>query len=80
VKKQDLPEPAASEKSATNTVSQFGTKRDVATMLQLSVRTIDSYLAQGMPHLKLGSRRCRFDLAETRTWFKQQFQTQRRAA
>ena len=46
----------------------FGTKQDVARMLQMSTRTVDSYLAAGLPHLKLGTRRVRFDLATVKAW------------
>ena len=58
---------------------RFATKKDVAKFLQLSVRTIDNLLRQGLPHLKLGKRRCRFDMVEVRQWCKEQFGTQRRA-
>jgi hypothetical protein len=41
--------------TANNNSPQFGTKRDVAAMLKLSVRTVDNFIARGMPHLKLGA-------------------------
>src|SRR5262245_23084392 len=56
---------------------QFADKRAVSAMLGLSVRTVDNLIAKGMPHLKLGERRCRFDLQEVRAWLKQQYGTRR---
>jgi len=57
--------------------TRFGTKRDVAVMLQLSVRSIDNLISSGMPHCKVGLRRCRFDLPDVREWFKAQYGVQR---
>jgi len=48
-------------------------------MVQLSVRSIDNFLAQGCPHLKLGKRRVRFDMIEVRQWLTDKFHVQRRA-
>ena len=56
----------------------FASKRDVAAMLQLSVRTVDNYVAAGCPCIALSKRRLRFDLAEVRDWFKTQYGEQRR--
>jgi predicted DNA-binding transcriptional regulator AlpA len=61
-----------------NNVPRFGSKRDVAAMLQFSTRTVDNLLAQGCPHMKIGKRRCRFDLPEVAAWMKDQFGTKRR--
>ena len=76
------PDAAPGIKSATNTdtLPRYGSKRDVAAMLQMSVRSVDNFLRAGCPHLKLGKRRVRFDLPETRQWFAENFRTQRRAA
>lgn len=49
-------------------------------MLQMSVRSVDNFLAQGCPHLKLGERRVRFDLVEARNWFAETYRIQRRGA
>ena len=65
--------------SANDTLPRFGSKRDVAAMLQMSVRSVDNYLAAGCPVIMLSKRRCRFDLAEVREWFKTQYGQQRRA-
>jgi hypothetical protein len=59
---------------------RFGSKRDVAAMLQMSIRSVDNYVARGCPHIALSKRRLRFDLTEVRAWFKQQYGQQRRAA
>jgi len=58
----------------------FATKKQVAEFLGLSVRTVDTYLQKGLPHVKLGKRRCRFDLAEVKLWVNEHFRVQRRVA
>jgi predicted DNA-binding transcriptional regulator AlpA len=58
---------------STVTVDSFGTKRDVAKMLKMSVRSVDNYIASGCPVVKLSPRRCRFDMAEVKAWFKTQY-------
>lgn len=64
----------------TSTVSTFslGTKRDVAAMLKMSVRSVDNYIMAGCPVIKLSPRRCRFDLLEVKAWFKTQYGQQSR--
>jgi phage terminase Nu1 subunit (DNA packaging protein) len=52
---------------------KFGDKRAVADMLGLCVRSVDNLCASGCPHLKLGKRRVRFDLAEVAVWAKREF-------
>lgn len=61
-----------------NTIAPFGDKRDVARMIKQSVRSVDNHMAAGMPHLKIGKRRCRFDLAAVREWMLSQYGIQRR--
>ena len=68
----------AQQFSATDNPANFGSKKDVARMLQMSVRSVDNYLAAGLPHVKISSRRVRFDLPECRQWFKDLFGQQRR--
>ena len=64
-----------------DTIPRFGDKRDVGEMAGgFSKRWVDDQLALGMPHLKLGQRRVRFDLAEVREWLRQKYHVQRRAA
>jgi hypothetical protein len=55
----------------------FGSKRDLAKMIGLSVRSVDNYLAAGLPHIALSPRRIKFDLDECRQWFKQQYGARR---
>lgn len=61
-----------------NAIAPFGDKRDVARMIKQSVRSVDNHIAAGMPHLKIGKRRCRFDLAAVREWMLAQYGVQRR--
>ena len=69
----------ATGNSSLAAVPRYGGKKDVAQMVQLSVRSIDNFLAQGCPHLKLGKRRVRFDMIEVRQWLTDKFHVQRRA-
>ena len=40
-------------------------------------RTVDNWLQRGMPHLKLGARRVRFDLREIEAWLQRECRTVR---
>lgn len=53
----------------------FGDKRAVAAMVGMSTRWVDGELSRGMPHMKLGPRRVRFDMAEVRTWLNEKYAT-----
>jgi hypothetical protein len=53
-------------------------KRGYAARWSFSTRYIDHLLCQGMPHLKIGWRRVRIDIAEADLWMKERFGTQRR--
>lgn len=56
------------------------TKQEVAALLQLhSIRTVDRYMAAGLPHLKLGQRRVRFKLDDVHEWIERKFRTVRAA-
>ncbi len=77
---EQLPAAAENQTPAATIPTPFATKKQVAEFIGLSVRTVDSYLALGLPHLKLGKRRCRFDLAEVKAWLNDNFRVQRRAA
>jgi predicted DNA-binding transcriptional regulator AlpA len=74
---QQTPEVATGQSSLA-AVQRYGGKKDVASMVQMSVRSVDNFVAQGCPHLKLGKRRVRFDMAEVRQWLSDNFRTQRR--
>lgn len=62
---------------ARDTTPGFVSKRDVAELLGFSVRTVDNLMTRGLPHYTVGRRRCRFDLAEVRDWFKQTYGARR---
>lgn len=69
---------AATVKPKLAEVPRYGSKADVAAMLQMSRRTVDNLVSKGCPHLKLGSRRLRFDMGEVRQWLADNFRQQRR--
>lgn len=82
---RNIPAPAADagikSPATSDTLPQkFGDKRAVARMTAMSSRWVDGEMAKGMPHLKLGPRRCRFDLEEVAEWLRQQYRVQRRGA
>ena len=52
-------------------------KKGFAARWHFSVRHVDNLLAQGMPHLKCGSRRVRLVTAEADLWMKERFGTRR---
>ena len=54
-------------------------KRALARANSVSPRTVDNWLAQGCPHLKISDRLTLFDLEEVSAWLKQRFGVQRRA-
>jgi len=56
----------------------LGKKKDVAAMLNRSIRSVDNFIAAGCPVLKLSPRCCRFDLDEVKKWFKDQYGQQAR--
>ncbi len=47
------------------------TKHQIADYLQLTPRTIELWMARGLPHYKLGDRRTRFDLAEVKSFLRE---------
>ena len=51
-----------------NRKEEFLTKAELAQVLKVSVSTVDVWLSQGMPHLKLG-RAVRVRLGESIEWF-----------
>jgi predicted DNA-binding transcriptional regulator AlpA len=72
------PDTANGNQPLATVPTRYGSKRDVAAMLQMSVRTVDNFVAAGCPHLRVSSRRLRFDMAEVRQWLSDNFRTQRR--
>ncbi len=51
-------------------VSPYIDKQALAHRMGITRRTVDNWLQRGLPHLKLGSRRVRFDLREVDDWFR----------
>jgi len=78
IENKQTPE-AGPGQSALASVPRYGSKRDVAAMLQMSVRSVDNFVARGCPHLRVSSRRLRFDMAEVRAWLADNFRQQHRA-
>jgi predicted DNA-binding transcriptional regulator AlpA len=72
-----MPDNATGQSSLASS-PRYLTKKDLAKLVQLSVRSIDNLLREGCPHLKLGRRRVRFDEIETRRWLADKFRVQRR--
>ena len=59
------------------TLQKFGDKRDVGELLGMCNRSVENLMAKGCPHLKLGKRRVRFDMAEVAAWAKREFSVRR---
>ena len=55
-------------------------KRGYADRWHFSVRTIDNFLAQGLPHFKIGKRRVRISVPEADAWMREKFAIQRRSS
>jgi predicted DNA-binding transcriptional regulator AlpA len=72
-----LPEAATGQPQLA--ASPYVDKRGFAARWQFSTRKVDSLLAAGMPHLKIGSRRIRIVTSEADAWMQSQFRVQRRA-
>jgi predicted DNA-binding transcriptional regulator AlpA len=64
---------AATPQNTATSTQPLADKRRVAAYANLSVRTIDNLMAEGLPHLKIGRRRVRFDLPEVSTWLRQKY-------
>jgi hypothetical protein len=52
-------------------------KRGFAARWKFSLRQIDNFLAQGMPHLKIGKRRVRILIDAADAWMNEKFATRR---
>ena len=73
------PDAVTGENKLVANTSALGDKLAVGAMAGgFSKRWVDLQMANGMPHLKLGRRRVRFDLAEVREWLRQKYHVQRR--
>jgi len=73
------PDTATGTKLAANEDSPFGDKLAVARLAGgFSKRWVDLQMARGMPHMRIGRRRVRFDLTEVREWLREKYRVQRR--
>lgn len=54
-------------------------KRELAGMIGFSPRTVDKFLAAGMPHLRIGKRRVMLVPDEAVAWLKERYGQRRRA-
>ena len=50
--------------------TSFGDKRDVAAMLRICPRTVSNLMSKGLPHIKISSRKCIFNLDDVADWLK----------
>jgi len=48
------------------------TKKEIAEYLNVSVPTIDRYMRNGMPHVKLSTGTVRFELDKVKDWIEEQ--------
>lgn len=53
------------------------TKREFATHLGVSLRSVDNYLADGLPHIKLGERTVRIEFRDAMDWVRNRFRIRR---
>lgn len=53
-------------------------KRGYGARWSFSVRMIDHLIADGLPHLKIGARRVRIEVAEADEWMRERYGTRRR--
>jgi hypothetical protein len=52
---------------------RFADKKGYGEHLGLCERTVGNLLKQGLPHLKIGSRRVRIDVAEADAWMRKTY-------
>jgi hypothetical protein len=76
---QLTPDTATGNKMTANeTLPRFGTKRDVCALVQMrSERWVNDMISLGMPCIRIGSRRTRFDLSDVVAWLKEKYGEQR---
>ena len=66
--------------AATGTQFAALDKEGFGQQFDVSKRTVDGWLADGLPHLKLSARCVRIPVSEGSDWVKRKFFTQRRTA
>ena len=64
--------------TGTKLAADIADKRGYGQRWGFSPRHVDNLLAQGLPHLKIGTRRVRIFVSEADAWMKDRFATQRR--
>jgi hypothetical protein len=67
--------PAASGRNGV--AAQITDKRGFGARWMFKPRTVDKFLQEGLPHLKIGSRRVRIVVSEGDAWMVQRYGTQR---
>ena len=73
------PEAATGSPMLATPINVMGDKRAVGALAGgMSVRWVDDQIRRGMPFMKFGKRRVRFDLEEVREWLKEKYGQQRR--
>ena len=55
------------------------TKRQLASYIQLTPRTVDRLMARGLPHYKIGNQRARFRISEIHQWMEENCRVVRNA-
>lgn len=63
--------------TGTKLAAEITDKRGFGQRWRFSLRHLDNLLAQGMPHLKIGLRRVRIEVAEADAWMRERFATRR---
>lgn len=66
--------PAQTSSEHTTSITD---KKGFAARWKFSLRHVDNLISQGLPHLKIGARRVRIDVAEGDQWMREQFGTRR---
>jgi hypothetical protein len=55
----------------------YGTKKDFASLMGVSLRTVNTWLSRGMPGLKTSARQVRLNLIECAAWAESEFRVVR---
>jgi hypothetical protein len=74
---KDMPVAAPGQTKVADNTDNIVDKRGFAARWKFSPRHVDNFLAAGLPHLKVGSRRVRILIDEADAWMKSRFGTQR---
>ena len=62
---------------STLQASPVADKRAFAKRWLISPRTVDNFLAIGMPHLKIGTRRVRIEIEQADEWMRERYRVRR---